>query len=41
MKKENNITTEKAGSLLGAGVLTALAASLCCITPVLALVSGA
>ncbi len=41
MNKENNNSTEKAGSLVGAGVLTAIAASLCCITPVLALVSGA
>jgi copper chaperone CopZ len=28
------------GSLLGAGVLSAVAASLCCITPVLALIAG-
>ena len=28
------------GSLLGAGVLSAIAASLCCITPVLALIAG-
>lgn len=41
MNKEINKPTEKAGSLVGAGVLTAIAASLCCITPVLALVSGA
>lgn len=41
MNKENNNSTEKAGSLVGAGVLTAITASLCCITPVLALVSGA
>lgn len=32
MKKENK--------LIGAGLLTALAASLCCITPVLALIAG-
>lgn len=41
MNNEINKPTEKAGSLVGAGVLTAIAASLCCITPVLALVSGA
>ena len=29
------------GTYIGAGVFTALAASLCCITPVLALISGA
>lgn len=34
MKRDNN-------SLVGAGVLSAVAASLCCITPVLALISGA
>jgi len=28
------------GKLIGAGVLTAIAASLCCITPVLALIAG-
>ena len=32
MKKQN--------SLLGAGMLTAITASLCCITPVLAIVAG-
>jgi mercuric ion transport protein len=31
----------KSGKLAGAGILTAIAASLCCITPVLALISGA
>lgn len=31
----------KSNSLLGAGIFTAIAASLCCITPVLALISGA
>lgn len=41
MNKDINKPIEKAGSLVGAGVLTAIAASLCCITPVLALVSGA
>tara|TARA_R110000744_G_scaffold197807_4_gene317009 strand:+ start:1247 stop:1870 length:624 start_codon:yes stop_codon:yes gene_type:complete len=30
----------KTGGLLGAGLLTAAAASLCCITPILALISG-
>lgn len=34
MNKKNN-------RLVGAGVLSAVAASLCCITPVLALISGA
>ena len=34
MNKKNN-------KLVGAGVLSAVAASLCCITPVLALISGA
>jgi mercuric ion transport protein len=34
-------TKSKPGGLMGAGVLTAIAASLCCITPVLALISGA
>src|SRR6266700_3492521 len=29
-----------AGKLAGAGVLTAITASLCCITPVLALIAG-
>lgn len=32
---------KKANRLVGAGVLSAVAASLCCITPVLALISGA
>ena len=31
----------KSGKLAGASILTAIAASLCCITPVLALISGA
>lgn len=31
---------EKSKKLIGAGVLTAIASSLCCITPVLALISG-
>lgn len=34
-------TEKSAKGLLGAGILTAIAASLCCITPVLALISGA
>lgn len=33
--------TKKSNRLAGAGVLSAIAASLCCITPVLALISGA
>ena len=33
MKKEN--------SIIGTGIITAVAASLCCITPVLALLAGA
>ncbi|WP_421752537.1 mercuric transport protein MerTP [Croceimicrobium sp.] len=32
---------KKSNKLVGAGVLSAVAASLCCITPVLALISGA
>ena len=31
----------KSGKLAGAGILSAIAASLCCITPILALISGA
>ncbi len=34
-------TQSKSGKLAGAGILAAVAASLCCITPVLALISGA
>lgn len=34
-------TPSKSGKLAGAGILAAVAASLCCITPVLALISGA
>lgn len=41
MNKKSNIPTGKAYGLVGAGVLTAVTASLCCITPVLALISGA
>lgn len=33
-------SNKSSGSLLGAGVLSAIAASLCCITPVLALIAG-
>lgn len=41
MNTEKNIAKGKSGKLVGAGVLSAVSASLCCITPVLALVSGA
>lgn len=41
MNKQSNSPAKKAGRLVGAGVLSAVAASLCCITPVLALISGA
>jgi copper ion binding protein len=41
MNKKNNRPALPAGRLVGAGVLSAVAASLCCITPVLALISGA
>ena len=34
-------TKSKSGKLAGASILSAVAASLCCITPVLALISGA
>ncbi|MDP2061447.1 MAG: mercuric transport protein MerTP [Flavobacteriaceae bacterium] len=40
MNKSSNSATEKAGKVAGAGLLVAVSASLCCITPVLALVSG-
>lgn len=41
MKTSSNSTKKNESSkLLGAGLLTAAAASLCCITPVLALISG-
>ncbi|MDF1517314.1 MAG: mercuric transport protein MerTP [Lutibacter sp.] len=33
-------TQSKSGKLAGAGILAAVAASLCCITPVIALISG-
>jgi copper chaperone CopZ len=39
MKTKNKLS--KSGKLAGASILTAIAASLCCITPVLALISGA
>jgi mercuric ion transport protein len=39
MKTEDR--KSKSGKLAGASILTAIAASLCCITPVLALISGA
>lgn len=41
MKNQNSKTNRNSGSLLGAGALTAVAASLCCVTPVLAFISGA
>lgn len=41
MNEEKNGPANKAGRLAAAGLLTAVAASLCCITPVLALISGA
>ncbi len=40
MNKSSNSATEKAGKVAGAGLLVAVSASLCCITPVLALISG-
>lgn len=40
MNKSANSATEKAGKVAGAGLLVAVSASLCCITPVLALISG-
>ena len=40
MKTQENKTQGKSGKLLGAGLISAVAASLCCITPVLALISG-
>jgi copper chaperone CopZ len=33
-------TKKSSGKLIGAGILSAIAASLCCITPVLALIAG-
>lgn len=41
MKRSVNQTADNAGKWMGAGVLSAILASLCCITPVLALISGA
>lgn len=38
---ENTDKDSKSGKLAGVGILTAIAASLCCITPILALISGA
>ena len=39
--KTQNVTPQKtSGGLIGAGIITAIATSLCCITPVLALVAG-
>lgn len=40
MNKSSNAAPEKAGKVAGAGLLVAISASLCCITPVLALISG-
>lgn len=40
MKDTVEKINKNSGSLLGAGVITAVFASLCCITPVLALLSG-
>src|SRR3990172_5315672 len=36
----NTKKTTAKGGLIGAGILSAIAASLCCITPVLALIAG-
>jgi len=40
MKTQNSKNNKKSNSLLGLGLLTAVTASLCCITPVLALLAG-
>lgn len=40
MNKKTNKAGGKGGRLVGVGVLSAIAASLCCITPVLALIAG-
>lgn len=40
MNKSSNSATGKAGKVAGAGLLVAISASLCCVTPVLALISG-
>ncbi len=40
MNTSSNPATQKAGKFAGAGLLVAISASLCCITPVLALISG-
>ncbi len=34
------VGTQKTNKLIGAGIITAIASSLCCITPILALVAG-
>ncbi|MCF8232915.1 MAG: mercuric transport protein MerTP [Bacteroidales bacterium] len=41
MSTQKNHKRERSGKLAGAGILTAITASLCCTTPVLALISGA
>jgi len=41
MKTQNSSIPKASKGLLGTGVITAIAASLCCITPILALISGA
>ncbi len=41
MKDRAQKSIKNSGSLLGAGAITSILASLCCITPVLALISGA
>lgn len=41
MYEKNNQAKGKTSRFAGAGVISAVAASLCCITPVLALISGA
>ncbi|MCF6243353.1 MAG: hypothetical protein L3J74_18705, partial [Bacteroidales bacterium] len=39
--KNGKMETEKTSKrLLGAGIISAVAASLCCITPVLAIIAG-
>jgi len=40
MNKSSDSTKKKTGKFAGAGLLVAISASLCCITPVLALISG-
>ncbi|NOX47760.1 MAG: mercuric transport protein MerTP [Chlorobi bacterium] len=41
MKTQNATKQKTSKGLMGTGIITAIAASLCCITPVLALISGA